>query len=41
MIKAIGMAITDKGLNLFLFLAGADGRLLGGLRMKAYLKDFR
>ena len=22
-------------------LAGADGRLLGGLRKKAYLKDFR
>jgi len=40
-IKAIGMAITNKALNLFPLLAGADGRLLGGLMQKAYVKNFR
>jgi len=41
-IKAIGMAITNKELNLFpLFWPGADGRLLGGVMKRGLLKNFK
>ena len=35
------MAITNKGLNLFPLLAGADGRLLGGVMMRGLLEEFQ
>jgi hypothetical protein len=39
--NARGMPITNSGLIPLLLVAGADGRLLGGLRQKAYLTNFR
>ncbi len=40
-IKAIGMAIMNKELNLFPYLAGADGPLLGGVMKRGLLEEFQ